>query len=482
MARTARFFLLCAIAGLSVSVRAAGPLYAPGAGGNGGSVGYTDGGSMLRELLDGRTFQPKPAGAVVSDRLSIPGPDGKPFGLSVDRSITTAAIAVAARLLLGPTAPIAIAVGSVLWDELKKQGIERGSDGSPKIDPGRDQEPTVKYRNYDGTFVGGYEAADLYYGSKATANQLAGGWASCTLSPGPRSTGQLYDVGGGKLYPFLLGNARLTCVLPPSSAPSPPQSFNFPYTLVPFATFDCPDVSSTLIIRGTRLCASDSRVPAPAAILDDSVPRAVAGIPYLKIPTLVKDIVGAGQPIATSPPVASGPTVISGPEHITSPSPGSLPGSVPNITRDDWPVTYDGPNVRWGAPDTFIGPAPVGSPNNPNTPAGGGGTVGAPAVPGAPLPPSPTDCEKDPLRIGCSHYGDPDTGSVPKRTKTVTFEPVAMAGGGTCPADYPYTIYGKSYAFAMAPICDAASNILKPFFLLSCAFSAAMIFIGGLKS
>ena len=144
-------------------------------------------------------------------------------------------------------------------------------------------------------------------------------------------------------------------------------------------------------------------------------------------------------------------------------------------------MTYDGPNFRWGVPDTVVGPAPFGSPYNPDTPLAGGGTVGAPPV-GVKPEPAPTDCDKDPLRIGCSHYGEPDSTNVPKRTKTVTFEPVAMAGGGTCPADYPYTIYGKSYAFAMAPLCDAASNILKPFFLLASAFTAAMIFIRGLKS
>ena len=121
MARTLRLVLLCLIAGLSFSVRAAGPLFAPGPGGNGGSVGYADGGVRLRDLLEGRTYVPKDGGAVVSDRLPVTGPDGKPFGVSVDRTVTSAALSLAARVLLGPTAGIALAVGSILWDELKKR-------------------------------------------------------------------------------------------------------------------------------------------------------------------------------------------------------------------------------------------------------------------------------------------------------------------------------------------------------------------------
>jgi hypothetical protein len=153
------------------------------------------------------------------------------------------------------------------------------------------------------------------------------------------------------------------------------------------------------------------------------------------------------------------------------------------------PASGNGANA--GSPasaqDGVSVPYGKGAPANAGTAAGNGGGSGTGTGGGSVtvnVPPQPTDCDKDPTRIGCSQYGEPDN-SVRLSTRDSGFSsivPVAFAGGGSCPAPASFSARGHSYSLSFQGICANSVDYIRPIVLVIGAALAAFVFIGGFRS
>jgi hypothetical protein len=96
--------------------------------------------------------------------------------------------------------------------------------------------------------------------------------------------------------------------------------------------------------------------------------------------------------------------------------------------------------------------------------------------------PQPDDaCEENPDLPQCMKVGEADDSSViVTQTRTVSFAPVSITSGGSCPADKSVSIAGKSITFSYTWLCNYAS-MFKPFMLAFAYLSAAMFLFMGLK-
>lgn len=96
--------------------------------------------------------------------------------------------------------------------------------------------------------------------------------------------------------------------------------------------------------------------------------------------------------------------------------------------------------------------------------------------------PQPEDiCSENPDRPECFDRGEIDDSSViPTDTRTVSFTPVQITSGGSCPADKSVSIAGRSIVFSYTWLCNYAS-LFKPFMIAFSYLSAAMFLFWGLK-
>lgn len=103
--------------------------------------------------------------------------------------------------------------------------------------------------------------------------------------------------------------------------------------------------------------------------------------------------------------------------------------------------------------------------------------------PNSPLQPqNQTDCDKNPNSIGCSAFGESDVPDSPLGTlsQSVSFTPVNLGGGGSCPAPRTFHAAGTSFSMSYDRICTFQSQS-KPLVLAACALIGAFIFVGGMK-
>lgn len=467
----------CFLASLAGPVfsQAQGPIQEPLP--RGATFGYANPGSVSG-VWSGRFFHPDPVSStsgrvVVADPVEVFGPDGKPIKMNVERGIARAALAIGARAVFGPAGALAIAAGSVLWDLLRDKGVVPDSTGKPSVDPGSELIPLKVYRgswpgSENAAFNGildGPSAFKEYWKSRLAADGFNGG---CTITE--------YPV---QYVPVILdpyGSMKFDCLSRQPDGTSVRYQPIISWSLTGYIKNKCPVTTSTINPISGKPCKTNERRPPTPIELDRAVSEAIDAAPSAQLPGVAGDIVKQGVPLTTDSPAPNlrGPASVDGPSVLADPSAG--PGTAtapPLVVREKWPLSYDGPTVTWGPPASEIIPAPVGDPLNPGTPAAGSGASTVPAK---------TPCEIDPEAIGCSHYGNPDDPHRPGESKSVTFEPVSVSGGGSCPAPENFAAFGKSYSFTFTKLCEQASGTVKSVVLILCACMGAFIFIGGLKS
>jgi hypothetical protein len=100
-----------------------------------------------------------------------------------------------------------------------------------------------------------------------------------------------------------------------------------------------------------------------------------------------------------------------------------------------------------------------------------------------PVPPV-DPCVANPGSLACQGLGSLDPADDPvQQTRSLSFTPGTLATAGSCPAPYVGTIMGgHTLSFDYQPVCDAATNYVKPLVLVFAAVAAYMIFIGGLRT
>lgn len=91
-------------------------------------------------------------------------------------------------------------------------------------------------------------------------------------------------------------------------------------------------------------------------------------------------------------------------------------------------------------------------------------------------------CELNPDRAGCIPLGDADQTNPTSTARTITGDFNSFNISGQCPADKTFSVAGMTQTIQMAPVCNAATNYIKPFLLLMASVTAYMIFVGGLRS
>lgn len=91
-------------------------------------------------------------------------------------------------------------------------------------------------------------------------------------------------------------------------------------------------------------------------------------------------------------------------------------------------------------------------------------------------------CDRNPDSAGCAKLEEieeegPESNEI---TLQPDFDEFNIAG--QCPSSPQFTIAGQTAVFDMQPVCDAASNYIRPFVLLAAAVAAYLIFVGGLRT
>jgi hypothetical protein len=90
-------------------------------------------------------------------------------------------------------------------------------------------------------------------------------------------------------------------------------------------------------------------------------------------------------------------------------------------------------------------------------------------------------CEDNPDLPQCIGLGEPeDGGAIATSNKVVSFTPVQITSGGSCPPDKSVSIAGRSITFSYSWLCQYAS-MFKPFMLAFAYLSAAMFLFMGLR-
>ncbi|WP_156376564.1 virulence factor TspB C-terminal domain-related protein [Methylophilus sp. Leaf414] len=93
----------------------------------------------------------------------------------------------------------------------------------------------------------------------------------------------------------------------------------------------------------------------------------------------------------------------------------------------------------------------------------------------------PDPCEDNPDLPQCIGLGEAEEGgAIATSNKTVSFAPVQITSGGSCPPDKSVSIAGRSITFSYSWLCQYAS-MFKPFMLAFAYLSAAMFLFMGLR-
>jgi hypothetical protein len=92
-----------------------------------------------------------------------------------------------------------------------------------------------------------------------------------------------------------------------------------------------------------------------------------------------------------------------------------------------------------------------------------------------------SECEKSPDTLGCAKLDTPEI-PVPKSTKNVDYAPDDLGfGSGSCPSPISGTAAGRTYTISYQPMCDLATNILRPVLLAMAALMSYFMVVGGVK-
>lgn len=151
------------------------------------------------------------------------------------------------------------------------------------------------------------------------------------------------------------------------------------------------------------------------------------------------------------------------PQKYTSPAIDVVPSPTLN---DPWRVSLQPKDVTSESPV----PIPVGEP--------------VPTAPGSPeaTPKTPDLCEAHPEILACAKFKPDELAPVDLNNRNVDMTITkdtgwGPSGGGSCPADKPITVMGKTLTFSMSMLCDFARGI-NPLFIAFAWLSAGMAFIG----
>lgn len=207
---------------------------------------------------------------------------------------------------------------------------------------------------------------------------------------------------------------------------------------------------------------------------------AVAMAEMLKYP----DIRPILRPFPDNGVTVSGPSSVSGASTKTTDSVKLLPGTnveaPPGTTQTDpgtktttttktHPISYSGPDVKYGTLTNNV----TNITNNVTNVT----TTEATKTEEKQDDNEPDLCEKHPNTIGCKEIDfDTPEGEIPRKQIDVSWSPVDLGlGGGSCPAPVPI---GPDKQFSYQATCDNL-HIIKPLVIAIALFVGGMILFGG---
>lgn len=186
-----------------------------------------------------------------------------------------------------------------------------------------------------------------------------------------------------------------------------------------------------------------------------SISDAVGLMNNSRIPNadIVRELDAAGQAPAMQP--QAGTVAVTGPASIQGPTTTSVTNnSTTNSTTTNATTTnnytYNNNNVTNSSSSTVTTTTTAVKNADGTTTTTTGPTTTTTTNPGDAQPTKaedpPTQCDKFPNSLGCAELDTP-SGTIPKETKTVTFQAEDVLGGGQCPADVMTTLstlHGRS--------------------------------------
>lgn len=451
--RSASWFLALFLAGfcgaVSSAVTPAGPFVQPSV--SGGRIIYPGGGAAQAASDWSRSWAAAGgggSGATVRDLVRVVGSDGKDIFMAAERSIGRDVIKAAARVAVKAILPLAI--GYEIWNAYKAYGVQPNAAGAPVYDPGTEKIDTYLYY---GTFD------DLPHSSAAAAQYKS-------ISDMEKFCG----TGG-----FHCGNQvfnECTKVSPQShdyrcvtfaeryfdSGGAFQGTYNSDNIIVGVPGKGCPEGPAVPTIPIGNPCSSKVLVPATDTILD----RAFDSIPNDKMPDVARQLSSPSRTDQPGASMESSPAVVSGPASSTpTQTTTTNPDGTTSTTTTTNHYSYSGDqyttttttttNIN-GQTTVTQGPPPVG------------------------------ECQLHPDTIGCASFGEPSGPDLPRKVKDIAFERVVLGGGGSCPADVPFTVFGELHKISYEPICAVTLNYIRPIMLVCAAAAACLVFIGGLKA
>lgn len=407
-------------------------------------------------------------GAKAVDSITVRGPAGD-LPLKVGKSVSNLAIGTAAAKAAAKALP-AVAVGVALWDIWDNLRVRPDGAGGLVEDAGQPAEEVASYQ----CGVNGYTRSNF------TSSSV---WGACSQTLEAEKA--LYtDPYYGTSKAWTTTSNCQTYVDPAATAGGCSRNFNgggagqimLSASWRKTTVRQCPavvDFSNPALSKPAGFYQPDAQQKCPTGRYDRPLPFQEAANKFAASPpadpsAVARDAISRGEEIAASPAGIEGPASQTGtPTSTTTTNPD---GTTRTETKTpSYSYSYGPSSVTYNTTVTTII-------NN-----AGNVTTTTTTTDNTPKQDPDDPCVKNPDTLGCAKFGEPPAGEVPKKDKPITYAPVPFAGG-SCPASVPWSAFGRSYAFAFTPLCDAAATWVRGVVLLVSTVLGGFIFVGGLKS
>lgn len=175
-------------------------------------------------------------------------------------------------------------------------------------------------------------------------------------------------------------------------------------------------------------------------------------------PGVVRELLDKGIAIPVESPSVTGPSTTPGPQSQTNRPDGKV---VTQTTTHNH--TYEGDTIT----TTITNITNVYDPTTDTTET----------TTEEKEPEDERQCKDGDQTVGCAEFGNPPTDEIPTATRSISFVPESLFGGGTCPTWPTWEDSLGSHELDLDGFCDLASNVIRPLLLAMAALAAVFIVI-----
>lgn len=456
------FFLACTVFALSAhagSVSQSGPIAVRA--GSGWTVGYpATGGTAIASSA--RTITADAAAATVRDLIPIQAPGGA-LAVTAARTVTMSSVALGALELAGKAA-FPIAVGMTLYDLYKGSGLRRGPSGDLEYDAGTQPTDQQVTEYWIGSAVSASDPANACENYR-TYLQNNDGSTSCTPTGGCK-----VNIFQGILV-YNSYNVPICKISRLDAFTGAMIQEKYRYEAIAKQT-TTQKKCGTGETRLDGLCVTDVWVNATQVPDSNKLSNLQKAITALGLGSVLEKLLSTGQSVQGSAVTVSGPaSQTMPPETSVTQSPS---GNISTTNNTTYNYTYKGDTISYttNTQTTTVTTSPDGTSKTE--------TKNQTKIPD-PVP--STLCDIIPDALSCMKAGTvPDAPAVPSKDVPLSMDKVNFGGQGSCPPPITFTAYGGTYAIPWTGFCDALVTWVRPVVLVVSIATAAIVFIGGLKS